>query len=71
MAFSKAMPKAFHVTLFNGSCDNDEEQHIFICRVSVVQLLAKQLCVVLSCHMHTCKILQAAQHCANLQSAII
>ena len=31
-------------------------------RVRVAQLLAKQLCVVLLCHVCTCKILQAAQH---------
>ena len=51
MAFSKAMPEAFRVTLFNGSRDNDEvkKPRIFIRRVSVAQLLAKQLCVVVCC----------------------
>ena len=48
MAFSKAMPEAFRVTLFNGSRDNDEvkKPRVFIRIVSVAQLLAKQLCVV-------------------------
>ena len=31
MAFSKAMPEAFHVTLFNGSCDNNEvKSHVYL-----------------------------------------
>ena len=53
MAFSKAMPEAFCVTLFKGSYDNDEvkKPHIFICKVSIAQLLAKQLCVVVCCVM--------------------
>ena len=37
MAFSKAMPESFHVTLFNDSRDNDgcKELCVFIGRVSI------------------------------------
>ena len=44
MAFSKAMPEPFCVTLFNGSCDNDEinEPRVFIGRVSTAHLLYLQ-----------------------------
>ena len=68
MAFSKAMPEAFCVTLFYGSRDNDEVEklRVFIRRVSVAQLLA-----VLLCHVRSCKILQTAQHCTSLHFAII
>ena len=45
MAFIKAMPKAFGVTLFNGRCDYDKVKNIYR-QVSVAQLLTKQLCVV-------------------------
>ena len=47
MAFSKAMPVAFRVVLFNGSCYNDKSKkpHVFIGRVSIAQLLANHLCV--------------------------
>ena len=47
MAFSKAMPVAFCVTLFNDNLYNNEskEPHVFIGRVSIAQLLAKHLCV--------------------------
>ena len=45
MAFTKAMPEAFRITLFNGSRDNDGNKvpRVFIGRVSIAQLLAKQL----------------------------
>ena len=48
MTFSKAMPEPFRVTLFNGNRDNDEvkKPRVFIRRVSVAQLLAKQLCII-------------------------
>ena len=73
MAFSKAMPEAFHVILFNGSHDNEEaKSHAYLyAELSAAQLLAKQLCVVLLCPVYTCKILHAVQHCTSLQSAII
>ena len=58
----------FRVTLFNNGRDNGPSA--IIRRVSCT-ILAKQLCVVLLCHVRTCKILHAAQHCASLQYAII
>ena len=56
MAFSKAMSEAFCVTLFNGRRDNDEskEPQVFIGRVNIVQLLAKQLVLLLLCHVSNC-----------------
>ena len=45
MTFSKAMPEAFWVTHFNGRRDNDrsKEPHVCTDRVSIAQLIAKQL----------------------------
>ena len=52
------MPKAFHVTLYNGSRDNNEEPHIvFISKVCIAQLLGKQSCVVFTeSHVHLQKL---------------
>ena len=67
------MPEASRVTLFKGSNDNDgsKESRLFLGRVSIAQLLANHRPLFLLCHMSYCKILQAAQHCASLYSAII
>ena len=66
MAFNKAMPEAFRVTLFKGSRDNNgsKEPRVFIDRISLAQLLTKQLVLFLLCHMSNCKILHVAQHCS-------
>ena len=73
MAFSKAKPEGFSDTFFNGSQDSDENKKpgVFIDRVSIAQLLAKQNVLFLSCHMGNCKILHAAAHCASLHPTII
>ena len=49
MAFSKAMPEAFRITLFNGSRDNDGSKvpRVFIGRVSIARTITcKTTCVV-------------------------
>ena len=73
MAFSKAMPEAFHSTLFNGSHKNDESKEpcVFMGRVSTAQLLTNHLVLFLLCHVSSSKILHTAQHCASLHSASI
>ena len=73
IAFSKAMPEAFRVTLFNGSRDNDgtKEERVFIGRVSIAQLVANHLVLFLLCHVSNCQIVDDAQHCASLHSVTI
>ena len=51
MAFGKAMPEAFRVTLFNGICDNNESKElgVFAGRVSIGELLENHFVFLFCC----------------------
>ena len=72
MAFSKAMPEAFCVTLFNGSCDNDEVKSHCIymqskhCTITCNTILC---CFIVS--LMYLENLACCTACASLLSAII
>ena len=72
MAFSKAMPKAFRFPPFYRSRDNDEvkKPRVFIIRVSVAQLVAKQLCIVVVVVVVLRAYLQNLANCAPLRKFV-